>query len=135
LYSPQGGPGVSPGESRTPVTHAPIQQAPIYICNSAGENVVIADALMCTSSLTCLCDVQVNAWVGLRLKFDPRKKGPRDPFWPYRALRQRKQMVKAEVKVKVKVKVNIGSLSGCPGVRVSGCPGVRVSGKVYKPLT
>ena len=51
----------------TLVTHAPTQQAPIR--NSARENVVTADALMCTSSLTCLCDVQVNAWVGLWPKF------------------------------------------------------------------
>ena len=38
---------------------------------------VMTVAFICTFSLTCLCDVQANALVGLWPKFDPRKKGTR----------------------------------------------------------
>ena len=41
-------------------------------------NMVIADALICISSLTCLYVVQVNAWVGLWPKFDPSKNRPHE---------------------------------------------------------
>ena len=70
-----GGPGVSPGSSRTLVTHAPGRHESR---NCAGENMVIADALICISSLTCLYVVQVNAWVGLWPKFDPSKNRPHE---------------------------------------------------------
>ncbi len=39
---------------------------------------VIADALICISSLTCLYVAQVNAWVGLWPKFDPSKNRPHE---------------------------------------------------------